>query len=76
MRAGWADRLLEKLIKIGVKVVSPGRYVTFQMAEVAVSRQTFNEILSLIAHDCGRRLRQREWRRRSYTMNDHGRGAP
>jgi len=28
-----------------------------------VSRQTFNEILSLIAHDCGRRLRQREWRR-------------
>jgi hypothetical protein len=28
----------EKLIKIGAKVVSHGRYVTFQMAEVAVSR--------------------------------------
>jgi len=26
-----------------------GRYVTFQMAEVAVSRQMFNEIPSLIA---------------------------
>jgi hypothetical protein len=33
----------------GAKVVSHGRYVTFQMAEVAVSRQTFQEILSLIA---------------------------
>jgi hypothetical protein len=30
--------LREKLIKIGAKVVSYGRYVTFQMAEVAVSR--------------------------------------
>ena len=41
--------LREKLIKIGAKVVSHGRYVTFQMAEVAVSRQMFTEILSLIA---------------------------
>jgi hypothetical protein len=41
--------LREKLIKIGAKVVSHGRYVTFQMAEVAVSRQMFNGILSLIA---------------------------
>jgi hypothetical protein len=40
--------LREKLIKIGAKVVSHGRYVTFQMAEVAVSRQMFREILSLI----------------------------
>ena len=31
--------LREKLIKIGAKVVSHGRYVTFQMAEVAVPRQ-------------------------------------
>ena len=46
---GCADRLLEKLIKIGVKVVIPGRYVTFQMAEVAVPRQMFAETLSLIA---------------------------
>jgi hypothetical protein len=41
--------LREKLIKIGAKVVSHGRYVTFQMAEVAVPRQMFQEILSLIS---------------------------
>jgi ABC-type transport system substrate-binding protein len=41
--------LREKLIKIGAKVVSHGRYITFQMAEVAVPRQMFQEILSLIA---------------------------
>ena len=41
--------LREKLIKIGAKVVSHGRYVTFQMAEIAVPRQMFQEILSLIA---------------------------
>jgi hypothetical protein len=38
----------EKLIKIGAKVVNHGRYITFQMAEVAVSRQILKEILSLI----------------------------
>ena len=31
--------LREKLIKIGAKVVSHGRYVAFQMAEVAIPRQ-------------------------------------
>jgi len=41
--------LREKLIKIGAKVVRHGRYVTFQLAEVAVSRQMFQEILILIA---------------------------
>ena len=41
--------LREKLIKIGAKVVSHGRYVTFQMAQVAVPRQIFADILSLIA---------------------------
>jgi hypothetical protein len=41
--------LREKLIKIGAKVVSHGRYVTFQMAEVAVPRQMFTDILLLIA---------------------------
>ena len=40
--------LQEKLIKIGAKVVSYGRYVTFQMAEVAVSRQMFADILSQV----------------------------
>ena len=41
--------LREKLIKIGAKVVSHGRYVTFQLAEVAVPRQMFAEILLLVA---------------------------
>ncbi len=40
--------LREKLIKIGAKVVRHGRYVTFQLAEVAVPRELFRKILSLI----------------------------
>ena len=49
--AGWwsLTSLREKLIKVGAKVVSYGHYVTFQMAEVAMSRQMFVDILSLIA---------------------------
>ncbi len=38
----------EKLVKIGAKVVRHGRYVTFQLAEVAVPRLLFAEILRLI----------------------------
>ena len=54
MSAKTAERwslgsLREKLVKIGAKVVSHGRYVTFHMAEVAVSRQLFADILLLIA---------------------------
>jgi hypothetical protein len=41
--------LQEKLIKIGAKLVSHGRYVAFQMAEVAVPRVLFAEILRLIS---------------------------
>jgi hypothetical protein len=41
--------LKEKLIKIGAKVVSHGRYVAFQMAEVAVPKVLFAEVLRLIA---------------------------
>ena len=40
--------LREKLVKIGAKVVRHGRYVTFQLAEVAVSRSLFQNILGLI----------------------------
>jgi hypothetical protein len=40
--------LKEKLIKIGEKVVSHGRYVILQMAEVAVPKELFQEILRLI----------------------------
>ncbi len=39
----------EKLVKIGAKVVAHGRYVTFQMAEVAIPRTPFADILRLIA---------------------------
>ncbi len=41
--------LREKLIKIGAKMIRHGRYVTFQMAEVAVSRRMFGQILARIA---------------------------
>ena len=41
--------LREKLVKIGAKVVTHARYVMFQMAEVAVPRMMFAEILRLIA---------------------------
>jgi hypothetical protein len=48
--APWSlTSLRQKLIETGAKVVSHGRYVMFQMAEVAVPRQMFQEILSLIA---------------------------
>ncbi len=40
--------LREKLIKIGAKVVRHGRHVTFQLAEVAIPRRLFAEILRLI----------------------------
>ena len=62
--------LREKLIKIGAKVVSHSKAVTFQMAEVAVPRALFAAILEQI----GRlrsgaeprvivRCERREWRR-------------
>ena len=40
--------LVSKLVKIGAKVVRHGRYVTFQLAEVAVPRSLFQKILRLI----------------------------
>ena len=40
--------LREKLIKIGAKIVRHGRYVTFQMAEVAIPRDLFADILRRI----------------------------
>ncbi len=40
-------KLREKLVKIGAKVVRHGRYITFQMAELAVPRALFAEILHL-----------------------------
>ncbi len=40
--------LREKLIKIGAKIVRHGRYVTFQLAEVAIPRTLFADILRRI----------------------------
>ena len=40
--------LREKLIKIGAKIVRHAKYVTFQMAEVAVPHELFAAILERI----------------------------
>ena len=48
--AHWTlTTLQEKLIKIGAKVVSGGRYIRLQMAEVGVSRGLFDQILKKIS---------------------------
>jgi hypothetical protein len=45
----WSLRtLLVKLIKIGAKVLKRSRYVIFQMAEVAIRKEIFAEIISRI----------------------------
>ena len=41
--------LREKLVKIGAKVTRHSRHVTFQLAEVAVTRNLFSAILNRIA---------------------------
>jgi hypothetical protein len=41
--------LREKLVKIGAKVVRHAKYVTFQLAEVAIPRKLFQAILRRIA---------------------------
>jgi hypothetical protein len=40
--------LREKLVKIGAKVTRHAKYVTFQLAEVAVTRELFAAILDRI----------------------------
>ena len=45
----WTLMMLkEKMIKIGAKVVTHARYVALQMAEVAVSKALFADILQMI----------------------------
>ena len=41
--------LRDRLVKIGAKIVHHGRSITFQLAEVMVSRDLFREILAAIA---------------------------
>jgi hypothetical protein len=43
-----AHDLAEKLVKIGARIVRHGRYVVFQLAEVAVPRALLAEILRRI----------------------------
>ncbi len=46
----WSMTMLrDKLFKIGAKVIRHGRYVTFQIAEVATSRKLLAETLPLIS---------------------------
>ncbi len=40
--------LREKLVKIGAKAFRHGRYITFQLAEVAIPRSLFANFLRLI----------------------------
>ena len=48
VKHGSLTMLRERLVKIGAKVVRHGRYVAFQLAEVAVPKKLFRKILSLI----------------------------
>ena len=48
-REHWSlTTLREKLVKIGARIVRHGRYVIFQLAEVAVPRALFADILRRI----------------------------
>jgi len=44
-----ANHATGDLIKISAKIIRHGRYITFQLAEVAVSRALLAQILGLIA---------------------------
>jgi len=46
--------LRERSVKIGDRIVGHGRYVTFQIAEVAVPRGLFRRILEMISDLRGR----------------------
>ncbi len=67
--------LREKLVKIGTRIVGHGRYVTFQMAEVAVPRGLFDEILRHCSAPRSPSVRRRP-SLMSMPQSDNGRGAP
>ena len=49
-RCGLNKLIIRRMsVKIGAKVVSHGRYAAFQMAEVAIPRNLFADILRLIS---------------------------
>jgi hypothetical protein len=46
----WSlSTLRDRLVKIGAKIVPHGRSIAFQMAEVAVPRALFQQVLSAVA---------------------------
>jgi hypothetical protein len=49
LRGRGRPSLRERVVKIGAKVVSHGRYAIFQMAEVAVPQELFARVLDRIA---------------------------
>ena len=42
------EAILQKVVKIGAKVIAHARYAVFQTAEVAVPRDLFRRILGMI----------------------------
>ncbi len=48
-QGGGAPVADHALLKIGARMVRHGRYITFQLAEVAVSRQVLGQILARVA---------------------------
>ena len=75
--------LRERLVKIGAKVVIHARYVTFQMAEVAIpqSRRRRDSRLSFAgSHDSGHRYQRRHnqdgFRRNGNDSKPDGEGCP
>jgi Transposase DDE domain group 1 len=47
--AQWSLTILREMVVIGAKVVAHGRYLVFQMAEVAVPQELFRRLLDRIA---------------------------
>jgi hypothetical protein len=59
IKRGSLTSLCEKVVKIGANVIPHARYTMSQIAEVAVPRQIFQQILSLIARLRARRASMR-----------------
>lgn len=49
LRDRYREHILNHVRPFGAKIISRGRYVAFQTAEVAIPRQLFAGILRLIA---------------------------
>ena len=73
----WSPTTLrEKIVKIGAKVITYARYVTFQMAEVAVAPDLFRRILEIIEDLRPRQAAMLNPHLQGGTVEPDGRGAP